>query len=254
MSIRSIDSFKRKSLILNSLKILLKKYSSVRDLFEDINNFWKDEEEYLTYWQFRRYLNESTMIPAEKEDLFLRYLYSHFDISKNIINPNSKFNFEENSIRIDLTEVYAHPIQLSVIAFHVVLRNHLLNKFDFILTHPEAVPIAIAFSDILNIPWYSLSFRKMDFLEHKDVKEYHYVVEGELIRTAYFQSKDSFHQKKCFIVTDYIMKAKFIDILLDIATENRAKVNYLFAILGFGKNWKRFETELEGNLNVLSFH
>ena len=60
MSIHSYFDFNKKKMILDTLKILLKKKKSVKELYKSINNSWKDEEEKLTYWQFRRYLNASS--------------------------------------------------------------------------------------------------------------------------------------------------------------------------------------------------
>jgi len=241
--------------ILNSLRLVLNKYRSVRELYKDINSYYQKEEEEkrFSYSQFNRYIKGKWIIPENKVDILLRFLNKNLNLAKDLIEPNLEIDISKTPIQIDLTRLVSNPQKLNLLAFHVIAQDHLRGKFDAILTHSEAVPLAISFSQLLNIPWYSITFRQPAVHPLK-ISHYPYLVDKELVRTAFFL-KDQFIFKnhRILIVSDYIRRGGFIDILFRVAQDSFANIHFLFSVIAVGTLWKRFSTELEENIRVLFF-
>ena len=232
---------------------MLSKYKSVRSLHRAVEPFYQKEEKKISYSQFNRYIKGEWEIPEDKQGVIIRFLNEEVNLAKDLIEPNLEINLSETPIEIDLTRLLAYPENLNLLAFHVVAQDHLKGKFDAILTHSEAIPLAISFSQLLNIPWFSIAFRPPAVHPQK-ITQYPYLVEKELVRTAYFL-KDVLILKnyRILIVSDYIRRGGFIDILFRVAEDNNAEVSFLFAILAVGTLWKRFSAELEGNIRVIHY-
>ncbi|MFX0087912.1 MAG: hypothetical protein ACFFAU_19830, partial [Candidatus Hodarchaeota archaeon] len=58
---------------------------------------------------------------------------------------------------------------------------------------------------------------------------------------------------RILIVSDYIRRGGFIDILFRVAEDSDAEIHFLFAVMAVGTLWKRFSTELEGNIRVIHY-
>jgi adenine/guanine phosphoribosyltransferase-like PRPP-binding protein len=214
-------------------------------LFSDTETF--------SYSQFTRYIKGKWPIPKDKEDVFVRYLHNNLILSEDLIKPNLEIDVTKTPIQIDLTRLMAYPDKLNLLAFHLIGQEHLRGKFNSILTHSEAVPIAISFSQQLNIPWYSITFRQPS-LELSRFSQYPYFVDQELVRTAFFLKDYSYiKNNRILIVSDYIRRGGFIDILFQVAEDNQAQINFLFAVIGIGTAWRRFNVELDHNIRVLHF-
>jgi adenine/guanine phosphoribosyltransferase-like PRPP-binding protein len=243
----------QKAQILNSLKVILKKFRSVRALYIAIKNQWQEDQEYFTYSQFTRYIKGEIPIPDNKEDVFIRFLHNQFNLTTDLIIPNIDINLKEIPIQVNMNRLIAHPEQLNLLAFHVINQDHLKSRqFDAILTHPAAIPLAIAFSPLLQLPWFSLSFRAPP-VHPARVTQYPYLIDQEIVSTAYFSMDDNIKNKKLLIISDYIRRGGFIDILFRIAEDYKADIQFLIAIVGIGTSWNRFRDELEGNMRVLHF-
>ncbi|MFX0207315.1 MAG: phosphoribosyltransferase [Candidatus Hodarchaeota archaeon] len=243
----------RKTQVLNSLKLVLKKFKTVKDLHNAIELQWQEEQEHFTYSQFTRYIKGEIPIPDSKEDVFIRFLHNQLNLTADLIQPNIDINLKVTPIQVNINRLLANPEQLNLLAFHVINQEHLTGRqFDAILTHPEAVPLAIAFALLLQVPWFSLSFR-VPPVHPTRISQYPYLVDQELVSTAYFSMDDDIRNKKLLIISDYIRRGGFIDILFRIAEDNKATVLFLIAIVGIGTSWNRFSLELEGNMRVLHF-
>ena len=183
----------------------------------------------------------------------MRFLNKNLNLAEDLIEPNLEIDISKTPIQIDLTRLISNPQKLNLLAFHVIAQDHLRGKFDAILTHSEAVPLAISFSQLLNIPWYSITFRQPAVHPLK-ISHYPYLVDKELVRTAFFL-KDQFIFKnhRILIVSDYIRRGGFIDILFRVAQDSFANIHFLFSVIAVGTLWKRFSTELEENIRVLFF-
>ena len=245
----------RKSLILQSLKLILVKYRSARELFNSIRPFFlngKDNKGKFSYSHFNRYIKGETPIPDDKEDIFIRFLHNNFNLANDLVKPNIDINIDAIPIQIDMSRLLSYPDKVNLLAFHVIRQDHLRGKFDAILTHSEAIPLAIAFSQSLNIPWLSVTFRPPPVHPSRIIR-YPYLIDQELVATAYFISSQDLHNKRLFVINDYIRRGGFLDILFRVVEDNKAEVQFLLAILGIGNAWKRFDEELEGNMRVIHF-
>lgn len=243
----------RKTHVLNSLKLTLKKFRSVRALYIAIKSQWQEDHEHFTYSQFTRYVKGEIPIPDNKEDVFIRFLHNQFNLTIDLIQPNIDIDLKETPIQVNMNRLLAHPEQLNLLAFHVINQDHLQSRqFDAILTHSAAIPLAIAFSLLLQLPWFSLSFRAPP-VHPSRVTQYPYLIDQEIVSTAYFTTEDDIQNKKLLVISDYIRRGGFIDILFRITEDNNAEVRFLIAIVGIGTSWNRFRDELEGNMRVLHF-
>lgn len=238
--------------LLNSLRLVLRKYRSVKALYEDIRPLFGDSETF-SYSQFTRYIKGKWTIPKIKEDVLVRFLHNNLKLSEDLIKPNLEIDLTKTPIQIDLTRLMAFPEKLNLLSFHAISQERLKEKYDSILTHSEAIPLAISFSQQLNIPWYAIRFRQPS-LEPSKISQYPYFVDQELVRIAYFLKDYSYiKNNRILIISDYIRRGGFIDILFQVAEDNQAQINFLFAIIGIGTSWRRFSVELDHNVRVLHF-
>lgn len=247
-------------MILLSLKLILTRYRSVRELYNAIKPFILIEKEKnerkkkreFSYSHFNRYITGKTPIPDEKEDIFIRFLHNNFNIGLGLVQPNIDIDIDAAPIHVDMSTLMSYPDKVNLLAFHIIREDHLRGKFDAILTHSEAIPLAIAFSQILEIPWFSVTFRAPP-VHPSRISQHPYLIDQEMIATAYFLREPNLRNKRLLIISDYIRRGGFIDILFRVAEDNKAKVKFLLAIIGIGNAWNRFNEELEGNMRVVVF-
>ncbi|MFX0121800.1 MAG: hypothetical protein ACFE9A_20580 [Candidatus Hodarchaeota archaeon] len=248
------SSMFEKNMILDSLKLILTKYKSVRELYNAIALFFKkdQEKEFFSYSQFTRYIKGEILIPEKNADILTRFLHNNFNITTDLVQPNLIINVNASPIQVDMSTLLSSPKKVNLLAFHLIRQDHLKGKFDVILTHSEAIPLAIAFSQVLNIPWWSVSFRSPS-VHPSLISQYPYLIDQELVATAYFIQGQNIQNKKVFVINDYIRRGGFLDILFRVVEDNSAEVHFLLTILGIGNTWKRFYNELEGNMRVVHF-
>jgi len=240
-------------MILQSLRLILRKYKSARELYNEIKAFsLATEEEKLSYSQFTRYIKGKIPIPDKNEDIFERFLHNNFNLVSDFVQPDIEINLNAVPIQVDMSRFLSYPEKVNLLAYHVINQDHLRGKFDAIITHPEAIPLAISFSQILNIPWFSVTFRPPSVLPSR-ISQHPYLIDQEIVTTAYFMNSQNIRKKTLLIVSDYIRRGGFLDILFRVADDNEAEVVFLLAIIGIGNAWKRFDMELEGNMKVIYF-
>jgi len=243
----------QKNQIITCLKILLTRYRSVRALYKEIfGHLQKENQEYVSYSQFIRYIKGVICIQEGKEDIFIRFLHNQLNLSLDIIQPNIEIDLDARPIYVNMNRLIAVPNNLNSLAFHVIIQNHLEGKFDAILTHSEAIPFAIAFSSNLQIPWFSLTFRPPS-VHPSRVSQYPYLIDQELVARAYFSTEFKLNNKRILIISDYIRRGGLVDILFRIADDYNASIQYLISIIGIGTSWNRFKDELKGNTSVLHY-
>lgn len=238
--------------LLFGLRLILNGYRSSRALYKDIlNHKLKDESLSITYSQFNRYLRGETEIPAKKADFIRSFILHDVNITNDLILPSITIDIPENQknpIQINLGRLIRSVSSLNFLAYYLTLKQMLEGKFDSILTHPEAIPIAISFSQTLKIPWYSVEFRRP---LGRTVSEYPYLIDQEHVSTVFFNQKESgMKNRRILIISDYIRKGGLLDILFKVVDDNQGEVSFLIAIIGIGSIWKRFSTELGGQLKV----
>ncbi|MFX0121094.1 MAG: hypothetical protein ACFE9A_17035, partial [Candidatus Hodarchaeota archaeon] len=70
-------------MVLDSLKLILTKYKSVRELYNAIALFFKEdqEKEFFSYSQFTRYIKGEILIPEKNADILTRFLHNNFNIT-----------------------------------------------------------------------------------------------------------------------------------------------------------------------------
>ena len=239
-------------MILGSLRLILKKFNSAQELYNEIKPVIREEKEDFSYSQFTRYLKGEIPIPNKNEDIFVRFLHNNFNLSTDLIQPNIDVDINSTPIQVDMNRLLSYPDNLNLLAFHVIRQDHLKGKFDVILTHPEAIPLAIAFSQILRIPWVRVTFRPPP-VHPSRISRYPYLIDQELVATTYFISGQEIRNKRLFVINDYIRRGGFLDILFRVIEDNNVEVQFLLAILGIGNAWKRFYEELNGNMRVIHF-
>lgn len=239
-------------MILGSLRLILKKYKSARELYHAIKPFFREETEFFSYSQFTRYIKGEIPITKKNEDIFVRFLHNNFNLAADLIQPNIDIDIDASPIQVDMSRLLSYPDNLNLLAYHVIGQDHLKGKFDAILTHPEAIPLAIAFSQSLDVPWFNVTFRSPPVYPSR-ISRYPYLIDQELVFTAYFISGQELRNKRLFVISDYIRRGGFLDILFRVVEDNYANVQFLLAIIGIGNTWKRFNEELEGNMRVIHF-
>lgn len=240
-------------MILQGLRLILKKYRSARELYNAIQSFSLDtEERKFSYSQFTRYIKGEIPIPDRKEDILERFLHNNFNLATDLIQPNIEIDIGAAPIQVDMSRLLSYPEKVNLLAYHVISQDHLRGKFDAIVTHPEAIPLAISFSQIINIPWFTVTFRPPPVLPSR-ISQHPYLIDQELVTTAYFMNSPNIRNKHLLVVSDYIRRGGFLDVLFRVAEENYAEVQFLFAIIGIGNAWKRFHAELKGNVKVIYF-
>lgn len=247
------NSAVNKNMILQSLRLILRKYKSVHQLYNEIKAFsLGTEETKLSYSQFTRYIKGKIPIPDKNEDVFERFLHNNFNLASDLVQPDIEINLSAAPIQVDMSRFLSYPEKVNLLAYHVINQDHLRGKFDAIITHPEAIPLAISFSQILNIPWFSVTFRPPSVLPSR-ISQHPYLIDQEYVTTAYFMNCQNIRKKAVLIVSDYVRRGGFLDILFRVADDNEAEVQFLLAIIGIGNAWKRFDVELEGNMKVIYF-
>jgi adenine/guanine phosphoribosyltransferase-like PRPP-binding protein len=238
--------------LLYGLRLSLQRYQSSRKLFQSLEQYIITNHKLkISYSQLNRYLQGIADIPAKKIEVIRSFLLDEIDITKDLILPGITVDIPEdkkNPIQIELTSFIKSTSALNFLAYYLSVNEGLEEKFDAILTHPEAIPIAISFSQALNIPWYSVEFTRRS---GDPITEYPYVIEQEHVSTVFFSKKENrIMNKRMLIISDYIRKGGLLDILFKVVDDNHGEVSFLIAIIGIGHIWKRFSTELEGQLKV----
>ncbi|MCK4848788.1 MAG: hypothetical protein KAT16_07195 [Candidatus Heimdallarchaeota archaeon] len=238
--------------LLFGLRLILQRHKSSHALYQVINTYIsKNESLSITYSQFNRYLRGETEIPKKKADFIRSFILSNVNILPDLILPAITVNIPEdkkNPIHINLNSFLRSTSSLNFLAYYLAISEGLEGKFNAILTHPEAVPLAISFSQVLKIPWYSVEFRKPLGIA---INEYPYLIDQEHVSTVFFnQNESGMKNKRILIISDYIRKGGLLDILFKIVDDNQGEVSFLIAIVGIGSIWKRFSTELDGQLKV----
>ncbi len=213
---------------------------------------WGDTGEKFSYSHFTRYLKGEIPIPDEKEDIFVRFIHNNLNLSVDLVQKNIEIDLSAAPIQVDMSKFLSYPEKVNLLAFHAINQDHLMGKFEAILTHPEAIPIAIAFSQNLNIPWFNVTFRPPPVTPSR-ISQHPYLIDQELIATAYFMNGENIRSKHLLVISDYIRRGGFLDVLFRVAEDNDAEVGFLLAIIGIGNAWKRFNVELKGNMNVIHF-
>jgi len=237
--------------VIEWLRYALSIYPSIRELYDEIiQQHIIAGEEHFSYHQFIRYLKGQSKITEKSFNIILRFLYNKSELINDLISQNICINLNSSPIQIDMSLLLSYPYKLNLLAFQVISRD-LQGRYDAILTHSEAIPIAVSFSQALKIPWYSLSFRR-PLVEEKLISRYHYMIDQEIIETGYFHHLDEIRKKKIIVISDYIRRGGLLDLLFRIAIDDaQAEIKFLLAIIGIGNEWKRFSTELEGRIRVL---
>ena len=238
--------------LLFGLRLILQYYRSSRALYHVVKDHtYKNESLSITYSQFNRYLRGETEIPTEKAKIIRSFILTSIDITNDLILPRIDIDIpvdKRNPIIIDLTSFLRSVQSVNFLAYFLTLSDGLKGKFDIILTHPEAIPLAISFSQTLEIPWYSVELTRR---HGNNIKEYPYLIDQEHVSTVFFNHKvTEMRGKRILILSDYIRKGGLLDILFKVVDDNQGKVSYLVAIVGIGHIWKRFSTELNNQLKV----
>jgi len=245
-----VEAYRRMA-IMNSLRYLLGKYPSVKALHSKIiSDHCLEREKGFSYDQFIRYLKGQSKIPETNENIITRFLYNEYNMIFDLIDSKLLLNLKTAPIQIDISNLYSSPENLNLIAYHVI--NHdLTGSFDAILTHTEAIPMAISFSQLLTVPWYSVSFRRPSVNEDQ-ILQFPYLLDQQVVETIYFHKLSAIKNKKILIISDYIRRGGLLDILFNLVDYvGNATIEFLIAILGIGNEWKKYSMELEGNIRVL---
>ncbi|PWI47723.1 hypothetical protein CEE45_10095 [Candidatus Heimdallarchaeota archaeon B3_Heim] len=240
--------------VLYGLRLSLKKYRSTNEFYLAFKEFYIDNSDLnISYSQFTRYLRGETKLTRKKMDLFQSYLLEEVNLVPDLLIPRIYIDIQAQPIQVDLTELLSTPSTLNFLAYFVCYKENLYNRFDVILTHSEAVPLAIGFSQTLNIPWYTVSYRPPS-TRPDQISQYPYLIDQELVSTVYFnQKRPAIRNKRVLIINDYVRKGGLLDILFRVVEDNSGEVSYLLALIGIGSHWKSLFTELHGRLKVLYF-
>ena len=182
---------------------------------------------------------------------FRSYLMENIEIVPDLVIPRIDVNIQAQPIQVDLNELLNTPAALNFLAYFLCHKENLYDRFDAILTHSEAVPLAIGFSQTLGIPWYAVSYRSPS-ADPEHISQYPYLIDQELVSTVYFnQKKPGLHNKRVLIINDYVRKGGLLDILFRVVEDNSGEVCYLLAVIGIGSLWKSLFTELHGRLKIV---
>ena len=238
--------------LLFGLRLILKGYRSSRALYQDIKKHeYENEKLDITYSQFNRYLRSETEIPEKKASFIRSFILYTVNITNDLIIPSITIDIpidKKNPFQIDLNSFIRSTSSLNFLAYYLILNEGLEGKFDVILTHPEAIPIAISFSQALKLPWHSVELRRPI---GDSITEYPYLIDQEHVSTVFYNQNDlGMKKKRILIISDYIRKGGLLDVLFKIVDDNQGEVSFLIAIVGIGNIWKRFSTELDGRLKV----
>ncbi len=239
------------SQVLYGLRLLLEKHRSTRKFYSEFKDHLDpDSSLQFSYSQFTRYLKGETKLNPDKLQSFKSYILKKVQIVPDLVIPRIAIDIQAQPIQVDLTELLSSPPALNFLAYFLSNKEILYDKFDVILTHSEAVPLAIGFSMILNIPWYSISFRPPS-TKPEQIFQYPYLIDQELVSTLYFNRRFGFTNKRVLIINDYVRKGGLLDTLFRVVEDNNGEVSYLLALIGIGSLWRSVFTELSGHLKVL---
>ncbi|MHA2293421.1 MAG: phosphoribosyltransferase [Candidatus Hodarchaeales archaeon] len=247
------SNYFKKTQIINSLRLVLNRKKSTRELYNSIKEQqWLEEKEKFSYSQFNRYIKKENSIPDDKEDVFIRFLYNNLSLAEDIVKPNVDLDLSATPFLVDMHKLLTNPEMVNLLAFYTIEHEHLKGKFDVILTHSEAVPLAVGFSQILQIPWASITFQRPS-VHPSRIMQLPYLIDQELVGTAYFITDQQLKNSRLLVISDYIRRGGYLDLLLQVVKELNAEIQFLFAVIGVGNTWKRFNEELEGNMRVIHF-
>ena len=183
-----------------------------------------------------------------KAEIIRSFLLQEINLTNDLVLPKIQVDLNAHPLQIDLTELFNSPQSMNFLAYFLCYQKNLFGNFDAILTHLEAAPLAIGFSQALQIPWFSVTFRTPSS-DPSQITQYPYLIDQEHVSTVFFSQRD-FYRKKILVISDYIRKGGLLDVLFRIVDDNKGMVSYLVAIIGIGPIWKRFNTELDGQLTV----
>ncbi|MHA1996156.1 MAG: hypothetical protein ACW97Z_16605 [Candidatus Hodarchaeales archaeon] len=238
--------------VLYGLRLILEKYKSIYEFYLAFEQFITATSDLqLSYSQFTRYLKGETKLSREKIEYCKTYVLKKVNLVTDLLIPRIDIDVQAQPIQVDLTELLGTPSALNFLAYYLCQKEKLYEKFDVILTHSEAVPLAIGFSQTLGIPWYSVSYR-LPSAKPENIIRYPYLIEQELVSTVYYnQIRHGIRDKRVLLINDYVRKGGLLDILFRVVEDNSGEVTYLLALIGIGSLWKSFFTELHGSLKVL---
>lgn len=243
----------KKNQIINGIKVILTNFRSSRELYDAIRpSKWRDPKEKFSYSQFNRYIKGEYPITRNNEEFFFQFLLNNLNLSVDLVQPNIDIDISTIPIQVDMSRLLSNPDKVNLLAFLVIEQNHLVGKFDAILTHSEAIPLAVAFSQILSIPWFAVNFRPPP-VHPSRVSRHPYLVDQELVATAYFVTSQNLRNKRLLVISDYIRRGGFLRVLRRVVEDNNAEVHFLFAVLAIGSDYRRFYDELDGNMRVVYF-
>lgn len=239
--------------LLYGLRLSLQRYRSSKKLHDHLKQYIDDNHKLnISYSQLNRYLQGIAEIPSRKINIIRSFLLKEIDPSKDLILPGISVDVEANPLQIDLTNLLNSHSVMNFLSYFLCHQQGLYGNYDTILTHLEALPLAISFSQALDIPWYSVTFRS-PLSDPEQIAQYPYFIDREHVSTVYFTRKD-LYKKRVIIISDYIRKGGLLDTLFRVVDDNGGITSYLIAIIGIGSIWKRFSTELGGKLTVLSIY
>ena len=238
--------------VLYGLQLVLQRYPSSSELFRKLEEKESGGKELKpSYSQFNRYLKGNSMTFPSRINYFRDFLLSEIDLINDLILPRIEVDITSTPIQVDLTELYNSPSATNFLAYFISSQKNLFNKFDAILTHPEAIPLAIGFSQMLCIPWFSVS-TKIPATNPDKISRYPYYIDKEHVSNLFFNTdKINFNGKKVLIVSDYIRRGGLLDILFHVVEDSRGDISFLIALIGIGNTWKQFDTELSGQIEVI---
>ncbi len=235
--------------VLYGLRLSLQRYRSSQKLYDHLEQYIDDNQtSNISYSQLNRYLQGVADIPYKKVDVIRSFLLQEFNPPRDLVIPRIIIDVNTHPLQIDLTDLLNSPQTMNFLAYFLSHQKSLYGNYDAILTHFEALPLAISISQTLNNPWYSVTFRPPSS-DPTQITQYPYLIDQERVSTVYFNRKE-LHKKRVMIISDYIRKGGLLDILFRIVDDNKGFVSYLVAIIGIGSIWKRFSTELNGQLTV----
>lgn len=238
--------------VLFGLQLVLQRYPSISHLFRKLEEGEFDGKKLKpSYSQFNRYLKGNTITFPDRINYFRDFLLSEVDLINDLVLPEIEVDITTTPIQVDLTELYSSPATTNFIAYFISSQKKLFNRFDAILTHPEAIPLAIGFSQILGIPWFSVTTKRPS-VNPDNISRYPYYIDKEHFSTFFFNiNQKSFIKRKVLIVSDYIRRGGLLDILFQVVADSRGDIGFLFALIGIGNTWKQFHTELAGQIEII---
>ena len=232
------------TLIKWQIQILLIEKKSVTELYNEMKHENRDLFHLST---LSRFLTDGKISSKNlgKIELFLQ---THLPLNKIL----KLFFGQQNSdlsIRKLILNLFNNPDILEVICYKLsreIIKEHFdkKNKVDYILTFPDAVPMAVLIGPkYLNIPYISL-------LNNKPTGEISlsvdYKIESEIVRTYYLSTQDVTPNKSFGIILDYIEFGNLGKVFWDLVRkpEIRGEIKFLIIIISKG-NPKKLLWDIE---------